>query len=165
MAVEIERKYLLLPLRIEHFLNMLKINFEKIDIIQSYVTRNEKTGRVRQYNDKYYLTIKKGEGLVREEYEEEITADIYNNILKSSDDTKTIRKTRYLVDINQVVYEFDEFKDNLVGLVFLEVEFESEAKSKEFNMYEKFKKIVVKEVTQDRRYDNVNIAKTQAIPI
>ena len=164
MAIEIEKKYLLLPIRVEHFLRMLDMRFEKVDVTQNYITRDGKTGRVRKYNDKYYLTIKKGEGLVREEYEKEITADIYNNILSSSDNTNTIHKMRYIVELNGFVYEIDEFLDNLEGLVFLEVEFKSREESLRFNMDARFKKIVVKEVTQDKKFYNLSIAAAQTIP-
>ncbi len=164
MAIEIERRYLLLPLRVELFLRMLKMDFRKINITQNYIKREEQLGRVRQFNDKYYITIKKGDGLVREEYEKEITEEIYNNILNSSDETKTIRKIRYLLDIDGFTYEIDEFQDALCGLVLLEVEFESEKDSLDFKMDETIKQVVVKEVTEDRRFDNSSIAASQKLP-
>ncbi len=164
MAIEIERRYLLFPLRVEFFLRMLKMDFRKINITQNYIKREEQLGRVRQFDDKYYLTIKKGDGLVREEYEKEITEEIYNNILNSSDETKTIRKIRYLLDIDGFTYEIDEFQDTLCGLVLLEVEFESEKASLDFKMDETIKQVVVKEVTEDRRFDNSSIAASQTLP-
>ncbi len=164
MAVEIERRYLLLPLRVEFFLRMFKMDFRKINITQNYIKRDEQLGRVRQFDDKYYITIKKGDGLVREEYEKEITEEIYNNILNSSDETKTISKTRYLLDIDGFTYEIDEFQDALCGLVLLEVEFENEKESLDFKINDTIKKVVVKEVTEDRKFDNSSIAASQSVP-
>ncbi|AEA33349.1 CHAD domain-containing protein [Hippea maritima] len=164
MALEIERRYLLLPLRVEYFLKMFGMNFEKYEIVQSYLLRDGKLGRIRKLNDKYFLTIKKGEGLVREEYEDEITEDIYKNILNSSDDVKTLYKTRYVVNIDSYDYEFDEFEDKLKGLVLLEVEFKNEKEALNFNLNNSLKNVIVKEVTDDRRFDNSNLAISQTLP-
>ncbi len=164
MALEIERRYLLLPLQVEYFLRMLNMQFTKIDITQNYVLRDGKMGRVRQLNDKYYLTIKKGEGLVREEFEEEITPEIYNNVLASEDKINTLRKKRYIVTIDGFVYEIDEFQGSLKGLVLLEVEFKNKEEASSFTMNKKMQKVMVEEVTEDRMFDNASLAASQRLP-
>jgi len=164
MAIEIERRYLLLPLRVEFFLRMFNISFRKIEITQNYIKRDEQMGRIRKCDDKHYITIKKGEGLIREEYEKEITREIYDNILNSSDETQTIRKIRYLLSIDGFTYEIDEFEDALCGLVLLEVEFKDKRESLDFKIDETIKRVVVKEVTEDRRFDNSSMAASQKLP-
>jgi adenylate cyclase len=165
MSLEIEKKYLLYPIMIEPFLKIFKLPCKKIDIIQNYIERDGQVGRVRKFNDRYFLTIKKGEGLIREEYEKEINKNIYENIILSSNNIKTIYKKRCIVELDGFLYEIDEFRGFLRGLVFLEVEFESEDESKHFNLNKTFQSILIKEVTDDKNFSNENIANLQKMPI
>lgn len=156
--LEIERKFLLEPIRVECFLKINGFSYEVLEIEQFYIERKGKLGRIRKVNDKYYLTLKKGEGLVREEYESEIEQSVFENILAKDKPVGSLNKLRYKVPIDSYEYEVDEFKGNLNGLVMLEVEFDSEAEARSFKLNEKFKKLVLAEVTGKVAFLNETIA-------
>lgn len=156
--LEIERKFLLEPIRVECFLKINGFSYEVLEIEQFYIERKGKLGRIRKVNDKYYLTLKKGEGLVREEYESEIEQSVFENILAKDKPVGSLNKLRYKVPIGGYEYEVDEFKGNLDGLVMLEVEFGSEDEARSFELDERFKKLVLAEVTGETAFLNETIA-------
>jgi len=157
-GIEIERKFLLVPIRVECFLKVNGFNYETLEIEQFYIERKGKLGRIRKVNGKYYLTLKKGEGLVREEYESEIEQSVFENILAKEKPVGALSKLRYRVPIDGYEYELDEFKGDLDGLVMLEVEFESENEARSFELNEKFKKLILAEVTGKTAFLNETIA-------
>ncbi len=155
---EIERKFLLIPIKVECFLKMNGFEYEVLEIEQFYIERKGKLGRIRKVNDRHFLTLKKGEGLVREEYEGEIERSVFENILTKDKPVGALSKLRYKVSVRGYEYEIDEFKGNLDGLVMLEIEFDSEAEAKSFELEEKFEKLVLREVTGENAFLNETIA-------
>jgi CYTH domain-containing protein len=150
MADEIERKWLVDRISFD-----LK-NYEKEEISQGYLrvmdSENDEC-RVRKKGDKCFLTIKKGEGVKREESEVEIHISMYREfwILTSG---RRIRKTRFSIPDKGYVIELDSYSGKLEKLMTAEVEFGSVAESQRYVPPEWFGR----EVTGDSRYSNKNLA-------
>ncbi len=156
--IEIEKKFLMQPIKVECFLKINSIEYEALDIEQFYISREGKIGRVRKINNKYLLTLKKGDGLVREEHEREIEQSVFKNILTKENPVGALKKTRYKARVDGYEYEIDEYKENLEGLVVLEVEFETEREANNFKISDIFKPYLIKDVTGDDRFLNETIA-------
>ena len=152
--MEIERKWLIdkLPKEIE------KCPHEKIE--QFYVSTAEPIIRLRRYGDKYFLTIKEGGRLKRAEYEFEVNRDYYEKMSLKSDGI-IIKKTRYRQPVfflkKEYIAEIDVFNDYYDGLIYAEVEFESEEEAVSFAAPEWFGK----EVTLEKGYSNAELSKGQ----
>ena len=162
--MEIERKFTVkrLPENLE--------KYEKKEIEQAYLS----TGaygtvlRVRKSNEDYILTYKSKQGLfgkeskaarVCEEVELPLTKDAYLH-LKEKADGQVIAKTRYLIPIEyDRKIELDVFHGYLEGLVFAEIEFESEEAAEEYQMPEWF----FEDVTFDRRYSNAYMTRFKSL--
>ncbi|WP_187647767.1 CYTH and CHAD domain-containing protein [Nitrosophilus labii] len=164
MALEIEKKFLLKPFNIENFLKKAGLNYKSFDISQFYIFDSNTPIRIRKFGKKYFLTLKKGEGLAREEFEREITKDEFENILSNYKDIYSLYKTRYKVKTRKKIYEIDRFEKELKGLFFLEVEFKDEKEAKYFNIDKRFKQLILEDVTEDIRFSNFFLAKNQNIP-
>lgn len=156
--IETEGKYLV---DIENLPLEKMNNGDKFELIQTYINWEPET-RVRKvgYGGGYYLyfhTIKKpldDVGLSRQEIETLITEDEYNNFLKNQVG-ETIYKTRYQFYEGNEYVAVDVFSGDLEGLVFAEVEFDSVEKAKSFQPPSWFGK----DVTDDKRYKNANLAR------
>ena len=150
--MEIERKFTIKCLP-EH-LNQ----YEKKEIEQAYLCTGPVV-RIRKSNQDYILTYKSKKGIVLpenatarscEEVELPLTKEAYEH-LKEKADGQVIAKTRYLIPIeNGRKIELDVFKGYLKGLVFAEIEFESEEEAAAYQMPDWFEE----DVTFDRRYSN-----------
>ncbi|MBQ8041429.1 MAG: CYTH domain-containing protein [Lachnospiraceae bacterium] len=155
--MEIERKFTIkkLPDSLE--------KYEKKEIEQAYLCRKP-TLRIRKSNDEYILTYKSKRGInvsaeatarCNEEVELPLTEEAYHH-LKEKADGRVISKTRYLIPIeNNRKIELDVFHGYLEGLVFAEVEFESEEEAAAYCLPEWF----LDDVTFDRRYSNAVMTK------
>ncbi len=155
--LEIENKYLLSYKKAVDFIKRLGSCSIK-DIEQIYFSYSPKsTKRVRRVNDKYILTVKKGDGKVREEYEKEITRKKYKKFKKKRIG-RVIKKRRYVFGFDGLTYELDIFKGSLKGLAYLEVEFDNVDKMKDFVLPESLQRIVKKDVSSDRKYTNAFLA-------
>lgn len=144
MATEIERKYLIK----EDLLN-LPANGNRI--VQGYLwSEKGKSMRIRITKGKGFLTIKTGTNpLSRLEYEYEIPMTDAEELLSQCD--KKIEKTRFIIVFAGMDWEVDVFEGENKGLVMAEIELESE--DQEFEKPE----WLGLEVTQDKRYLNVNL--------
>lgn len=164
--IERENKYLIkMP-----DLNVLieKYNAVKSDIVQVYLNsenENEEV-RIRQRGDggsyTYYLTKKiKRDDMSRYEVEEKISKDRYLELLMQADTSRgIIRKTRYCFMHNNQYFEMDIYpfcKERAI----LEIELTDE--TKEVTIPEEIS--VIKDVTDDDNFKNVNIAKDNSILI
>jgi adenylate cyclase len=150
VADEIERKFLV---------EELPPDLEDVDppeeIRQAYLalTPDGVEVRVRQRADRYYLTVKSGGGLVREETEIELSRDQFARLWELPG-LPIVEKTRRQVPSDQHVMEIDVFAGRLEGLVLAEVEFESVAASEAFVP----PSWLGQEVTEDSRYKNRSLA-------
>lgn len=149
MAVEIERKFLTTS-------DAWKAGAKGVPYRQGYIrTENKTTVRVRTAGDKGILTFKgKASGLAREEFEYEIPKDDAIRMLQTMCAPEQIEKIRYKIKVGTHTWEVDEFLGENKGLIVAEIELKSED--------EKFDKPdwVGKEVSDDKRYTNSNLAKT-----
>jgi len=150
--MEIERKF-----TIKQLPDCLD-KYEKKEIEQVYICRKP-TIRARKSNEEYILTYKSKLGLeipetatarACEEVELPLTKEAYEHLKKKADGS-VISKTRYLIPIekNRKI-ELDVFHGYLEGLVFAEIEFNSEEEAAEYQLPEWF----TEDVTFDRRYSN-----------
>ncbi len=155
--LEIENKYLLSYEKAVKFIQSLQ-NYRRKKIIQSYIKYSKNSiKRVRKIGNKYLFTLKKGSGRIREEKEKFITKKRYKRLSKQKIGKK-IKKIRYFFTIDNKNYELDIFKGKLKGLAFLEIEFKNEKDMKNFFLPDILVQIVVKDVSNDKKYTNSSLA-------
>lgn len=153
MKMEIEKKFLLLALPGG------LANGEEIR--QGYLSVSDPEVRVRQKGNHYFVTKKAGEGLSREEIEEEVTERVFD-ILWPATDGRRVEKTRYeLTAPDGTVWEVDDYRGKLTGLYTAEVEMASEEADPQ--RPEKLQGLICAEVTTDKRYKNKMLA-THGLP-
>lgn len=144
MAKEIEKKFLVQG---EEYKNQ---SFKMTEITQGYLCSNpESTVRVRIKGDNAFLTVKGLTiGNVRDEWEYSIPlTDAWEMIDRLCD--CVLRKNRYEVNHGGLIWEIDEFKGRLSGLVLVEVELPSSD-----YVIQSYPTFVGKDVTNDCRYYN-----------
>jgi len=152
--IEIEKKWLIDKTKIPYDLSKA----EKFEIEQTYISFSPEI-RVRKINngEEYTFAVKTNmtsDGLIRDEMENTITEEEYNNMIKKKEGN-TIYKTRYQFLEDNILYAIDIFKDDLEGLAYMEIEFENKELSDEFET----PSWVIKDVTADVRYKNGHLAK------
>ncbi len=158
--MEIERKFTVmkLPENLEQY--------EKREIEQGYLCTNPVV-RIRKMNEDYILTYKSKEkgkytkhhARCCEEVELPLTKGGYFH-LKEKADGNIISKTRYLIpteDAHKI--ELDIFHGHLEGLVFAEIEFESEEAAANYPLPDWFQD----DVTFDRHYSNAYMTKFDSL--
>jgi len=162
--IETERKYLVNMPNVEELI--AKYNAVKSDIVQVYLlseNKNEEV-RIRQRGSNgsyaYYLTKKiKRDDMSRYEIEEKITKDRYLELLMHADTSKNIiRKTRYCFVYENQYFELDIYpfsKDKAI----LEIELTDE--NNEVVIPTDI--MVIREVTDDDNFKNVNLAKDNSV--
>ena len=151
MAAEIERKFLVDEIPSA----AIDTNCDLID--QGYlVSDGEIEIRLRRKAEDCFITVKKGHGEVREETEVEITAGQFDRLWQHTEGWR-VRKRRHFIPLEGgLTAEMDVYRDDLEGLLTVEVEFESEAASRDFRPPAWFGR----EVTGDIRYSNQQMART-----
>ena len=162
LPLEIERKFLI-NLKETDFSKMK--NHEKVRIIQSYLKSNNPNveRRIRQRGkdtDVYFYTEKeKISELERIEVENVITLEEYALLMKEIDCSyHQIAKTRHCFLYDNQYYELDVFDFNdEIGL--LEIELNSIEQEVSLPPFVK----IIKEVTNDKKYKNKEIAKTLSL--
>lgn len=159
--MEIERKFTIkkLPENLEQY--------QKKEIEQAYLC-SKPTIRIRKSNEDYILTYKSRLGMEKredataracEEVELPLTKKAYEH-LKEKADGSVIAKTRYIIPIeNNRKIELDVFQGYLEGLVFAEIEFESEEEAASYHMPDWF----LEDVTFDHRYSNTVMARYSSL--
>lgn len=146
MGQEIERKFLVT--------NLLSVSLGKGEVIQqgylSYSAANEV--RVRLKSQQAFLTIKSSrKGIARSEFEYAIPRDEAETMIRELCEHK-VEKTRYQVEISELLWEVDIFAGDNEGLVLAEVELPLETQPVKLPQW------VAQEVTEDVRYYNANLA-------
>ena len=149
MASEIERKFLLQTIP-EDIIQQS----QAVAIKQGYLVVGQHCElRVRSKGEQYFFTSKRGQGMVREEKEQEIDQVIFDLVWPFTEGRR-LEKTRHLYTRNNLVYEFDLYTGDLADLRVLEVEFTSVEAAEGFEMPD----FCIKEITNDSRYKNANLA-------
>ncbi|MBR2744013.1 MAG: CYTH domain-containing protein [Clostridia bacterium] len=153
--MEIERKFLVknkekVKQLIEEYRDTKK------SITQDYIYSDKLTAiRKRKIEKnsqvKYIYTVKTGrKGLSVNEFEEEISEDLYNS-LELNPNRISIIKDRYVIPyVEGLKIELDVFHGNYEGVVFAEIEFKSEDQAKSIHMPDWFYKEITDEVTNDK---------------
>ena len=144
--LEIERKFLL------KFMPDLDSE-EALKLRQGYITTGRTEVRLRSDGKCNTLTCKRGEGLVRQEYEISVTDDQFDALWPLTDGCR-ISKTRHRLGHHGKTIEIDVYEGSLRPLMVAEVEFDSESESQEFQIPD----FIGREVTDDHRYKNKNLA-------
>ena len=148
MATEIERKF---KVRSDEYKKIGK----PLNCKQGYLyTQNEPLVRVRIMGEKAYLTLKgKNEGIRRLEFEYEIPVLDAEELLSNFCSTTLIEKNRYILSIEETIWEVDEFLGENSGLVIAEVELSSE----DANFYKP--NWIGQEVSHETKYYNYKLVK------
>ena len=130
MGTEIERKYLVNKSAWRSHKELLVARTPNLGAryCQGYIpTNNGTTVRLRIIGDRGYLTIKsKVVGHTRAEYEYPIPAEDARQMLDNLCLKPFIDKFRYKIQIDDLVWEVDEFLGENEGLIIAEVELENE---------------------------------------
>ena len=146
MNIEIERKFLIeeLPLKFE----------ETIHIRQYYLSNSQNmVQRLRIFNQEKAIMSFKEKTSKISKYEFEYTVPLKDaNKMISIADVPFIDKKRHIIHIDSLKWEIDEFLDKNKGLIIAEVELKTENQSISIPNW------IGKEVTDDRKYYNYNLA-------
>jgi CYTH domain-containing protein len=148
--LEIERKYLLRAVPRGRAPAVRRID-------QGWLPGQRVLERVRRVYDKdgtrYYRTVKLGQGLVRTEIEEEIDAALFRRLWRLTRGRR-VSKRRYQFSDGEQTWEVDRF----IGRDLVLAEIELPAASTEVTLPAWLARYVIREVTGDPRYVNVNLA-------
>lgn len=159
IETEIERKWLI---DIEATKKILVNELPIIQIKQAYLVSKENIAtRVRKLDTTpgYKMTVKTGTGLERKEFSTEIPDEVGDVLVENLD--TVILKDRIIYKLGELTVELDCFYGNLLGLFVAEIEFPSVEAAESFTDIPTW---FGKEVTEDSRYQNSNLAITQEIP-
>ena len=122
MSIEIERKFLVKNL------DFIKESSSKKLIEQGYLSKDpNRIVRVRIIDNKGFLTFKGKSfdgGTSRVEIEKEISIKDANELMKLCIPS-IIRKVRYIINKNNLIFEVDVFQEHNKGLIVAEVELDS----------------------------------------
>jgi adenylate cyclase len=149
MALEIERKFLI---RDDSW---LLASTGSARILQGYFARTPLVrARIRIYGDKGFITLKsEGGTLVRHEYEYEIPKADAVEMIEQFSIEPVIVKVRYDVPFEGIIWAVDVFEGANTGLVMAEAELQKREQKLALPQW------VGREVTEDRRYGNSNLAR------
>jgi CYTH domain-containing protein len=157
VGVEIERKYLL------RFLPDEARDGRRLDIDQGYIPGKQLHERIRRVSVRhgsgrielhFYRTVKLGEGVARTEIEEETTQAIFD-VLWPLTKGRRLRKRRFEVTVDGVIWEIDEFKHR--DLVMAEIELDTEDDAVVYPDW--LAPAVQREVTKEPEFQNINLAR------
>ena len=161
MSKEIERKYL-----VKNF-GMLCDQYRRIrqdDIRQGYLAIEPSGTEVRvrskglDDHQRYYLTAKCGQGLVRGEAEMEINREQFE-VLWPMTEGRRVEKIRFTLALSdKLKLEVDCFFGKLASLIIAEIEFTTEEEANTFTP----PIWLGADVTIDKRYKNQNLATTES---
>ncbi len=150
IQTEIERKFLIK--KTPEDLHKYKSH----KILQGYIiiTKDGTELRLRQNGEYYFQTIKSGEGLERKETEIELSIEQFNKLWPLAGRWQ-LRKKRFEILYEDVKIELDIYDAPFKGLIMGEVEFKTVEDSERFSPPNWFGK----EITNDERFKNRNLAK------
>jgi CHAD domain-containing protein/CYTH domain-containing protein len=163
--LEIERRFLLRPYPLKKFLRAHDIAVKTARIEEFYLPLED--GHAMRYyrkqDDLFFMTVRRGHGLVREEEEREVDSETFFSQLESRRGNM-IKKRRYTFEYGSSKYDLDQFSGHLKGLVILEIVFEDEKRALDFVLPEVFTPLLVSEVTDEERFSDLGLSKTDVVP-
>lgn len=149
MGQEIERRFI-----VESMPDSVIAGQPSSRIRQGYVdAKPGKELRARDKNGRFFLTQKRGSGLVREEHEIEVEQVVFDMIWPLTEGRR-VEKTRYHVEQDEWTMEIDIYHGDLSGRMSLEVEFADEHQAAAYQA----PSWAGREVTEDSRYNNAHLA-------
>ena len=146
---EIERKFFIKEIPFDLW------SYPHEEIIQWYY-KDPKDGakkRIRQKGNTYEFAIKMGEGLIRQEWQKNISKKQFDELRKLVD-KNFLKKTRYYIPYHNRIIELDIYK-NLEWLMIAEIEFDNEYEASGFIPPARFNK----ELTGIKEAKNSYLAK------
>lgn len=148
MALEIERKFLL---KNDDWRKLASGKLYR----QGYIKNDISSAvRVRIAGESAFLTIKSEvTGATRLEFEYDIPMKDAEEMLQTLCKKPLIEKNRYVIQIDELTWEVDEFFGENAGLIVAEVELESEDQQITLPTW------IGEEVTGDPKYYNANLIK------
>lgn len=148
IPLEIERKFLVHP-------GACPLPPSGITMRQGYLSSNAiNTVRIRHQGEEARITVKgRPLGISREEFEYAIPLDQADWMLEHLCVSPCVEKTRYLVRVEQSVFEVDVFRGANTGLVMAEVELDQEDAPYARPSW------LGPEVTSDKRFTNFSLSK------
>jgi adenylate cyclase len=147
MVFELEKKFLLEKLPDGLGDSML--------VQQGYLFTDPFELRVRKKGDWCFLTYKSEGDEERVEWEKEIPERIFKELLTKKVG-QVIKKNRCQLERDGHVYEFDEYLDELKGLLIVEIEFQGREDFESFHPPAWLGNVI--DVTSDPQYKNKNLA-------
>jgi len=149
LKYEIERKFLI---KNELWRNE---SAESVLYRQGYLSNvKQRTVRIRTAGSRGYITIKgTGPGIKRTEFEYEIPRNDADELLDNVCEKPLIEKTRHKIQIENHIWEIDEFHGENSGLIIAEIELENENETFQKPSW------IGEEVSHDIRYFNSNLYK------
>ena len=153
--MEIERQFLV------ETLPLLPDTYEELQ--QGYVSLEPEIRIRRIGNSQFLLTVKRGVGLVREEWETNISRQEYENLAaRLYPETKMIEKRRYRVELKAGhIAELHVHGGHLAGFNYVEVEFSTVEEAKAFVPPYWFDR----EVTEDARFSYGTLAREDGMEL
>jgi adenylate cyclase len=148
MALEIERKFLICS-------DEWRIQVTRRELLrQGYLSSGSQCSiRARVAGEQAWLNLKaRRSGMTRLEFEYPIPVADANEILNELAQGPILEKYRHLIPAGEYVWEVDEFLGANAGLIVAEIELPSENAQFERPSW------LGKEVTEDERYYNFNLA-------
>lgn len=147
MSREIERRFLIPVLPDLH-------SFESKRIMQGYITSGgDNEVRIRQIGAAYFITVKSGAGIERDEVEVALRSEQFNPLWELTEGRR-LEKTRYYLPMTPRVVELDVYDHDLSGLIIAEVEFPTLHTSRDFIPPAWFGR----DVSEDLSYKNSRLA-------
>jgi adenylate cyclase len=145
--MEIERKFLVAELPDLS-------GSEPDEIEQGYLAvGTEGEVRLRRTGERLALTVKRGSGLSREEFEIDLEAEQFDALWPATG-SRRVRKRRHRIAHGALTIELDVYAGALEGLEVCEVEFESESDAESFDPPDWFGE----EITGVEAYANESLA-------
>jgi adenylate cyclase len=124
------------------------------EITQGYLWFDPEV-RLRKIGGEHTLTIKSAGTLAREESEHDIPEELFS-LLWPLVGSKVVRKTRHLLDYNDLVLEIDVYSGKHEGLITLECEFQTVEEAERFELPEWIGPAV--DVTYDKKFRNKELS-------
>ncbi|MEV6953724.1 CYTH domain-containing protein [Streptomyces sp. NPDC051183] len=153
LATEIERKFV-----VEDLGSVPQVPY--MTVRQGYLARGtDEEARVRQIGDDYTLTVKKGTGLLRSEFEIPLSAPQFDALWPATEGSRIAKTRREVKVLEDRIAYVDVFDGHLEGLITVEVEFDDTDTALAFTPPGWFGR----EVTQDSRYSN-KVLSTEGAP-
>ena len=150
-TTEIERKYLLkqLPTAVA--------GTKVVDVDQGWLPGTRLVERIRRVvggdGERYFRTVKMGEGIARIEIEEEASPQVFESLWPLTEGRR-VRKRRYYVREGDLTWEIDEFLDRDLALA----EVELPRTDTPVTVPDWLRDCVEREVTGEPQYLNLNLA-------